>query len=188
MFVSIAGFVFSGLSPETGGEKDPSPGTGTTNPLGPSLDPGGTDIFKWFLTWIVCSLCSSWWFSRSQPLQVKRQKVEETAGFKGAVWTSSSISLSGLQLWHLVFFFFFFFLQQSSILDIFFSFYRWGCFNSIWSVLVYSDRHPSLLFVFLSLNVRRPPTLFLVFTVWTSTSVFDWHPHLKMWNADLFSM
>ncbi|KAF6736516.1 hypothetical protein FQA47_003698 [Oryzias melastigma] len=30
----------AGLSPETGGEKDPSPGTGTTNPLGPSLDPG----------------------------------------------------------------------------------------------------------------------------------------------------
>lgn len=35
-------FSSSGLSPETGGERGPSPGTGTTNLRDPSLDQEGT--------------------------------------------------------------------------------------------------------------------------------------------------
>lgn len=37
-------FVFAGLSPETGGGRGPSPGTGTTNLRDPFLGQGGTDV------------------------------------------------------------------------------------------------------------------------------------------------
>lgn len=44
LFTQWDGLVFAGLSPETGGGRGPSPGTGTTNLRDPSLDQGGTDM------------------------------------------------------------------------------------------------------------------------------------------------
>lgn len=46
MFTYWGGLTFAGLSPETGGGRGPSPGTGTTNRRGLSHDQGGTDILR----------------------------------------------------------------------------------------------------------------------------------------------
>lgn len=48
MLTEWDGLAFAGLSPETGGGRGPSPGTGTTNLRGPSHGQGGTDIFLYF--------------------------------------------------------------------------------------------------------------------------------------------
>lgn len=45
MFTYRDGSPFAGLSPETGGGRGPSPGTGTTNLRGPSHDQEGKGIF-----------------------------------------------------------------------------------------------------------------------------------------------
>lgn len=48
MLTEWDGLAFAGLSPETGGGRGPSPGTGTTNLRGPSHGQGGIDIFLYF--------------------------------------------------------------------------------------------------------------------------------------------
>lgn len=50
-------WLFSGLSPETGGGRGPSPGTGTTNLRGPSHDQGGTDDrLKYFQSFAITDI------------------------------------------------------------------------------------------------------------------------------------
>ena len=44
------GLVFTGLSPEIGGGRGPSHGTGTTNLRDLSLDQGGPDVFMFDFT------------------------------------------------------------------------------------------------------------------------------------------
>lgn len=55
LYLSIYFCVHIGPSPETGGGRDLSLGTGTTNLQGPSLDQGGIVI-------LLCSFQTMWWF------------------------------------------------------------------------------------------------------------------------------